>query len=88
MDSRGQIEELEVSVMAKLIFKGWRIGMRKVAFTRLLSGQPGLSLKQAQNIKLKVLDNEIVEYDIEDINLAKTIASEAEKLGVITDLME
>ena len=74
--------------MAKLIFKGWRVGMRKVAFTQFLSRQPGLSLKKAQNIKLRVLDNEIVEYDIDDINLAETIAVEAEKLGVITELIE
>jgi hypothetical protein len=88
MDRRGEIKELEISVMARIVFRGWRVGMKKVAFTKLLHNQAGLPLKQAQNITLRVLDEEPIEIDISDIVIAKSVVIEADKLGVNTELIE
>ncbi|HZX59614.1 MAG TPA: hypothetical protein VFE54_12840 [Mucilaginibacter sp.] len=62
--------------------------MKKVAFTKLLHNQAGLSLKEAQNTTLRVLDEEPIEIDISDIVMAKNVAIEADKLGVNTKLIE
>lgn len=88
MDSRGEIEALEVSMMAKVVFKGWRVGMRKIPFTMLLKQSAGLSLKQARDIKTKVLDNEIIAMPVDNIEVARIIAVEADKLGVIAEIIE
>ena len=74
--------------MAKVVFKGWRVGMRKIPFTMLLRQRAGLSLKQARDIKTKVLDNEEVVIFVDNIEIARTIAVEADKLGVIAELIE
>jgi len=69
--------------MAKVIFKGWRVGMRKIPFTMLLKERAGLSLKQARDIKTKVLDNEEIAISVDNIEIARAIAVEADKLGVL-----
>jgi hypothetical protein len=74
--------------VAKVIFKGWRIGMRKISFTLLLRHSAGLTLKQAQAIKIKVLDNEEVAIDIDDVAVAESLVIEADKLGVIAELIK
>ena len=73
--------------MPKIIFKGWKIGMRGIPFQVLLRNHAGLSLKQAQDVKLKVLDNEEVELAIVDIETARYISIEAELLGVINEII-
>ena len=53
----------------------------------LLRNNAGLTLKQAQAIKIKVLDNEEVVIDIDDPEAAKTLVAESNKLGVVTELI-
>lgn len=69
--------------MAKIIFEGWEVGMKKVAFTKLLSEKGGLSLSEAKTLKDRLVDkNEIIEIEIDDENLAKEILKEAKKIKV------
>jgi hypothetical protein len=69
--------------MARVIFEGWEVGMRKIPFTKLLNEKAGLSLTDAKSIKDRLVDNnEIVEIEIADENLAKEILEEAKKLKV------
>ncbi len=69
--------------MAKIIFDGWEVGMRKIPFTRLLNERAGLSLSEAKKLKDKLVDNdEVIEIEIDDENLAKEILEEAQKLKV------
>lgn len=69
--------------MAKIIFEGWEVGMKKIPFTKLLNERAGLSLKDAKSIKDRLVDNnEIIEIEISDENLATEILAEAKKLKV------
>ena len=74
--------------MAKLIFKGWREGNRKISFTTLINKEAGLGLKPAKNILDKIGDGETVEILIDDLHTARTVASKAEEFGIITELIE
>jgi hypothetical protein len=57
--------------------------MRKIHFTKLLNEKAGLTLQEAKNLKDKFVDNnEIVEIEIADENLAEEILEEAKKLKV------
>ncbi|NVN94200.1 MAG: hypothetical protein HXX18_02830 [Bacteroidetes bacterium] len=69
--------------MTKIIFEGWEVGMRKIPFIKLLNEKAGLNLSEAKKIKDRLVDNnEIVEIEIDDENLAKKILEEAKKLKV------
>ncbi|HVW15871.1 MAG TPA: hypothetical protein VHB54_18720 [Mucilaginibacter sp.] len=74
--------------MTKVVFKGWRVGMRKIPFTMLLKQGAGLSLKQARTIKTKVLDNEEVVIEIDNIDDVRALVVKANNLGVIAELVE
>lgn len=69
--------------MAKIIFEGWEIGMRKIPFTKLLHEKAGLSLSEAKKMKDRLVDNnEIVEINVENETLAEEILEDARKLKV------
>lgn len=69
--------------MAKIIFDGWEVGMRKIPFIHLLKDKAGLSLGNAKKIKDRLINNdEIIELFIEDELLAKEILEDAIKLKV------
>jgi hypothetical protein len=69
--------------MAKIIFDGWDVGMRKIPFTKLLNEKAGLTLAEAKNLKDRLInDNEIIGVEIADENLANEILEEAQKLKV------
>ncbi|MEJ5996015.1 hypothetical protein WG904_16425 [Pedobacter sp. Du54] len=69
--------------MAKIIFYGWEVGMRKIPFIHLLQDKAGLSLGEAKKMKDRLVDNdETVELFVEDDLLAKEILEEALKLKV------
>ncbi len=69
--------------MAKIIFEGWDVGMRKIPFTKLLNKKAGLTLQEAKILKDRLVDNnEVVEIEIADENLAKEVLGDAQKLKV------
>ena len=69
--------------MAKIIFEGWEVGMRKIPFMKLLNEKAGLSLKDSKNLKDRLVDNnEIIEIEVPDENLATEILAEAKRLKV------
>lgn len=69
--------------MAKVIFEGWEVGMRKIPFIHLLHEKAGLSLTESKRLKYQfVNDDEITEITIEDEYLASYILKEAQKLKV------
>lgn len=75
--------------MAKIIFKTWLPGMRKIPFTKLLHEKAGLSLTEAKIKKDNFVDNNQSFYiEIFDLKLAKEIADEARGLGVVVELIE
>lgn len=57
--------------------------MKKIQFIKLLINKAGFSLKNAKSLKDKLAnDNEIIEIEILDENLAKEILDESQKLKV------
>ena len=42
--------------MAQLVIRGWRPGFRKVAFTKLVHGDLGLSMSHAKDLTDAILD--------------------------------
>ncbi len=69
--------------MAKIIFEGWDVGMRKIPFTKLLNEKVGMSLSEAKRLKDRLVDNnETIEIEIEDESLAREVWEDAKKLKV------
>ena len=73
--------------MTRVIFTGWRPGVRKIRFIMLLHEQGRLSLREAKHIKDKVIEGETMEVDFRDTQLAELIHIEASKLGVKSELI-
>jgi hypothetical protein len=72
--------------MTRVIFTGWRPGMRKIRFTMLLHEQGALSLKTSKDITDRVLKGETIKIDFKDTQLAELMYTEACKLGVKCEL--
>ncbi|WP_277016303.1 hypothetical protein [Flavobacterium lindanitolerans] len=69
--------------MVKIIFDGWKVGMKKIPFVKLLNERASLSLTDAKKLKDRLVDdNEIVEIKVINEKLAKEILKEAQKLKV------
>jgi ribosomal protein L7/L12 len=72
--------------MKKIIFEGWEVGMKKISFTKMLKANSHLGLKEAKSINDRLLNNEVIEVEFETEEIAKVIAEESRKLGVICKL--
>jgi hypothetical protein len=70
-------------MMTKIIFEGWEVGMRKIPFIHLLQDKASLSLGDAKRLKDRLVNNdEIIELEIDNYELAQEILEEAIKLKV------
>ena len=65
----------------KITFLGWNVGMRSLRFVQLLHHQAGLGLKEAWDIKTRVLDKEPVVLEL-PAAMASAIFEQAIALGV------
>lgn len=68
--------------MKVIIFEGWKVGMRKIPFIKLLNKECKLSLKEAKHIKDCIVDNKTMVIEVEDA-IAEFILKESRELGVI-----
>ncbi|SFQ81706.1 hypothetical protein [Hymenobacter arizonensis] len=69
----------------KITFSGWKVGMRSLRFAQLLRHQAGLGLKEAWDIKTRVLDHVPVVLELPAPTAADLFA-QATALGVICTL--
>ena len=69
----------------KITFSGWNVGMRSLRFAYLLHHQAGLGLKEAWDIKTRVLDEEPVVLELPAV-VAAAVFEQATALGVICAL--
>lgn len=75
--------------MTKIVFFGWKVGARKIPFTKLLNNKAGLSLTEAKRIKDLIIDeDEVVEVEVTSVDVAKEIIRESEKLGIKAKLKD
>ncbi len=74
--------------MVKLKFIGWEPGVRTISFTHLLQDEVGLSFKEAKEARHSIIDsNEIVEFDLPNIQKAMKVIEKARFLGVKCELV-
>jgi len=69
-------------LMAKIIFHGWEIGMRPLAFYYFLHEKTNLTLREAREIRLKISENEVVELEVQDPEIANEILEKSLEFGV------
>jgi len=69
--------------MVKVIFYDWVIGMKPLPFYKMLHEKTTLSLTEALNIRVKVTDNEIVEVEVDNMELAEEIVEKSLEYGVM-----
>lgn len=71
--------------MAKIIFTGWNVG---IPFVLLLTEKANISLKQAMDIKIKILDDEIIKLTVSSYSAASEIVVRAREFGVICEIIK
>jgi hypothetical protein len=72
--------------MAKIILKGWKVGMRGIPLMLLLREKTRISLKRAKEIKERIVDHETIELEVSEDSVANEIVTEARKLGVVCEV--
>ena len=72
--------------MAVIIFKGWKKGMRGISFIHLLREKTDISLKNAKDIKERIVYGEVITLPVADLSTAQEIIATAINLGVICEL--
>lgn len=73
--------------MAKVILESWRVGLKKIPLTKLQHEMLGKSLKESKSNVDRLLDNEEVIIEIDDLDLAQNFMEEAEKIGANCKLL-
>jgi len=71
--------------MRKIRFIGWRPGMNKIKFVRLLNEDVGFTLQEAKIIKDNIVDGQVIEISV----LAEQydqIISDVSKCGIIVEM--
>jgi len=74
--------------METIVFEGWKVGMRKIPFIKLLNLKVGLSLKESKRIKDSVVEGETNKIQVDSLDFALEIINEASELGVKCRLQE
>lgn len=69
-------------MMAQVIMKGWRVGLKKISLTKLQTDLLKISLKEAHNNTNLLLDDIEIVLEIEDNDTAILFHKEADKIGV------
>jgi len=71
----------------KVTFKGWKTGMKKIPFIKLLNEDGQLTLRDAKSIKDRLVnDGEIITIEFSSESLARLIYEKSQNLGVICEL--
>ena len=75
--------------MTKIRFIGFDPGVRKIRFIALLHEEGGLSLRQAKEIKDRVIgEGKKIEIEFKNPALAMLICSESKLLGVKCEIVQ
>ena len=74
--------------MTKVKFKGWKYGMQKVAFTKLLRNEANLPLEVAKQTTNDLLESKTITIELLTLEEARNIYEKAESLGVVSEIVE
>jgi hypothetical protein len=72
--------------MPTILFKGWKVAMRGIPFILLLREKTDISLKRAKEIKERIVDDEIVTFEVPTYQEANEVVTGARVLGVICEV--
>ena len=72
--------------MQRVLLKGWKPGLRKVALTTLLQRRAGLSLGTAKALMDRCLAGEEVTVELPTLADAEAFARQASALGAVVEL--
>ena len=64
--------------MATVLISGWNVGFQKVAFTRLMKSEMGLTLEPAKRITDSIMDGEQVELEVPDEQVEHLLSAMAQ----------
>ncbi|PWG78014.1 hypothetical protein [Pararcticibacter amylolyticus] len=73
--------------MKKIRFTGWKKGVNKIEFIQLLHHNAGISLKEAKQIKDRIVDGEIVEINAKK-EAAEYIINQSSNCGFQGEMIE
>ena len=74
--------------MARVRVTGWQEGMDKVAMTKVYQRDAGVGLKSANEMTDTVLAGNPVEFEVETMDRAWSVASSLRDLGAVVDVVE
>jgi hypothetical protein len=67
--------------MPRVVLTGWKPGFRKVEFTKLVQSKTGMPLKDALGQTGRVLNGEVIAFELPTPDEARSFADEARALG-------
>lgn len=73
--------------MAKVLFKGWNYGLKKIPLTKLFQQKAGLSLKNAKNKTDALLDGKTFIVEIESVEQAEELVRGATAIGAVCEII-
>lgn len=74
--------------MPKVLFSGWKSGLEKISLTKLFQQKAHLSLKEAKGKTDALLDGETFVVEIESIEQAEELISEATAIGAVCKIIK
>lgn len=74
--------------MTRVIFRGWREGLKKISLSELQVEKLGLSLRVAKENVDRLLNGQEIVFEIEDEQVAYSFYESAENLGVICAILK
>lgn len=74
--------------MAKVLFKGWNYGLRKISLTKIFQQKAGLSLTMAKSKTDALLDGETFIIETETIEQAEELVKEAAAIGAVCEIIK
>jgi ribosomal protein L7/L12 len=72
--------------MKTLIITGWRLGLDKIALTKVIRAYTGLGLAEGKNCTDQVLENKTVTFTELDIETAKQFLRDIQNVGATGEI--
>ncbi len=74
--------------MAKVLFKGWSYGLRKISLTKLFRQKANLCLGTAKSRTDALLDGETFVVETESIEQAEELVKKATAIGAVCEIVK
>ena len=72
--------------MKTLIVTGWKLGLDKIALTKVIRAYTGLGLAEGKSCTDQVLENKIVTFKNLDLEIAERFLRDIQNIGAIGEI--